>query len=373
MAFDWKNLVASENRWLTRHFTPGRGGNKIDKIVIHHNAGRLSVLDCYNVWQTREASAHYQVDVNGHIGQLVHDWDTAWHAGSGAANRTSIGIEHANSAGAPNWPVSDATVESGAHLVAAICHKYGLGRPKWMVNVYPHYHFSATACPAQLARGLNSRYMSRAQAWYDAMAKGINAPAASKPDTVQANPATPRTDYNPNGYDSAYIKTVQELLVKAGVPVGPSGVDGIMGADTFNAVKVFQKSKGLEVDGIPGPNTLGALRSATTPQRKYSDITQLQRIVGAVPDNVYGPDTAKRIDAVRKASRWGGKQFPYGVAYTQGVVGTGADGIWGPNSEASHDRVVGLIQRAVGATADCIWGNETETKVNRLLAGAERP
>lgn len=368
MAFDWKNLVASENRWLTRHYTPGRAGNKIDKIVIHHNAGRLSVLDCYNVWQTREASAHYQVDVNGHIGQLVHDWDTAWHAGNGAANRTSIGIEHANSGGAPDWPISDATVENGAHLVAAICHKYGLGRPKWMVNVFPHYHFSATACPAQLARGLNSRYMSRAQAWYDAMAQGASAPATPVPA-----PATPRTNYNPNGYDAAYIKTVQELLVSAGVSIGPSGVDGIMGADTFNGVKVFQKSKGLEVDGIPGPNTLGALRSATAPTRKYSNITALQRAVRATPDNVYGPDTRKRIDAVRRASRWGGKAFPYGVAYTQGVVGTVVDGIWGANSEAAHDRTVGAIQQAVGAVVDYIWGNETETKVNRLLDGAERP
>ncbi|QHO91913.1 N-acetylmuramoyl-L-alanine amidase [Actinomyces sp. 432] len=175
---DWVNLRADENRILSKHYTPGRGGKKINKIVIHHNAGNLSIADCYNAWQTRQASAHYQVDGAGRIGQLVWDADTAWHAGNLAANQTSIGIEHANSGGAgAGWPISDATIEAGAHLVAALCHYYGLGRPAWRVNVFPHQDFSATACPGQLAGARNAAYMARAQAWYDAMAKGTPAPS----------------------------------------------------------------------------------------------------------------------------------------------------------------------------------------------------
>ncbi|WP_308652068.1 N-acetylmuramoyl-L-alanine amidase [uncultured Actinomyces sp.] len=140
----------------------------IDKIVLHHNAGTLSIRGCYDVWQTREASAHYQVDVNGRIGQLVWDRDTAWHAGNLAANRTSIGIEHANATSTTS-PITEATLDAGAHLVAAICIRYRLGRPAWGVNVFGHKHFSATACPGHIAGDQNSAYMARAQHWYDQM------------------------------------------------------------------------------------------------------------------------------------------------------------------------------------------------------------
>lgn len=162
---DWDNVVADQEMILPVHFTSGRTAN-IDKIVLHHNAGNLSIEDCYNVWCNREASAHYQVDGNGRIGQLVNDWDTAWHAGN--ANPSSIGIEHANDNFDP-WTISQATLESGAHLVAALCKMYGLGEPQWCVNVFPHSYFMATSCPGEIAGSQNEQYMNRAREWYAAM------------------------------------------------------------------------------------------------------------------------------------------------------------------------------------------------------------
>ena len=117
----WTSLTADKNMWLTKHYTPGRTQN-IDKIVLHHNAARLTTAGCYQTWQTREASAHYQVEYDGTIGQLVHDGDTAWHATG--ANASGIGIEHANATFGPTWTISDATLENGAHLVAALCRYY---------------------------------------------------------------------------------------------------------------------------------------------------------------------------------------------------------------------------------------------------------
>ena len=52
-------------------------------------------------------------------------------------------------------------------------------------------------------------------------------------------------------------------------------------------------------------------------------------------------------------------------------MGTTPDGIWGENSEAAHDRTVGLIQAAVGAYQDEIYGAATNAAVNIALAGAE--
>lgn len=184
---NWENIEADENLILNKHFTPGRAGT-INKIVLHHNAGNLTIRGCYNVWQDREASAHYQVQSDGRIGQLVWDKDTAWHAGDFNANATSIGIEHADCQTRP-WKISDACLENGAHLVAALCKYYKLGRPTWMKNVFPHSHFSATECPASIAGSQNAAYMKRAQQWYDAMMKGSSAPKPSKPSKPAPKPA----------------------------------------------------------------------------------------------------------------------------------------------------------------------------------------
>ena len=195
---NYDTLDADENLILGTHYTPGRSGESIQYVVIHHNAGNLTARGIYDVWQTRQASAHYQVDANGHVSQHVWDSDTAWHAGDWGANIRSIGIEHADISTTP-WTISDATLEAGAHLTAAICRHYGLGRPTWGVNVFPHSHFSSTECPASLAGSQNARYMARAQAWYDAMAGGTAPapaqPAPQTPDLEALADAVIRGDY----------------------------------------------------------------------------------------------------------------------------------------------------------------------------------
>lgn len=173
---NFETLQADINLIMNKHYTPGRGGHKIDKILIHHNSGRLTTRGCWDTWQTRQASAHYQVEESGRIGQLVWDRDTAWHASNWKANQTSIGIEHANN-DTKAWTISPATLEAGAHLVAALCKAYKLGRPEWLKNVYPHQYFANTDCPGQIAHSQRAQYMARAQAWYDAMTGNHPAPA----------------------------------------------------------------------------------------------------------------------------------------------------------------------------------------------------
>lgn len=167
---DWDNVVADVQKILTVHYTAGRNGKSINKIIIHHNGGNLSVDGCYNVWQSRAASAHYQVCTDGTIGQLVWDKNTAWHASNWSANLTSIGIEHADRQSNP-WRISDACLDNGAHLVAALCKYYNLGRPEWGSNLFGHSDFAATECPASLAEdgSQHDEYVSRAQYWYDVM------------------------------------------------------------------------------------------------------------------------------------------------------------------------------------------------------------
>ena len=168
---DWNTLEPDVYTLVGPHrFTRGRS-RPIDRLVIHHNAGvRNSSEYIRDLWNNeREASAHYQVEANGRIGQLVHDRDTAWHAANADINARSIGIEHANISGPPRWQISDATIEEGAHLVAALCRYYKLGRPEWGRNIFPHSAYAQTSCPYQLAPGGedHEHYMARAKYWYD--------------------------------------------------------------------------------------------------------------------------------------------------------------------------------------------------------------
>ena len=100
-------------------------------------------------------------------------------------------------------------------------------------------------------------------------------------------------------------------------------------------------------------------------------LEDLQRAVGAYPDGVIGPDTRQRVLAVVSASTWGGASFPFGVKYTQSVVGTEQDGIWGEASMAAHDRTVESMQRALGVDDDGVWGPVTQAALQHLTDVSE--
>lgn len=108
------------------------------------------------------------MDGDGVIAQHVHESDTARACGNWTANQSNISIEHANNSTSP-WTVSEATLESGAHLVAALLNKYELGYPRWGGNVRPHSQIVATAYPGELASSQNAHYMERVCYWYEVM------------------------------------------------------------------------------------------------------------------------------------------------------------------------------------------------------------
>ena|SRR2546425_6728722 len=62
------------------------------------------------------------------------------------------------------------------------------------------------------------------------------------------------------GSSGPAVKDLQQKLKDLGF--NPKGVDGKFGPGTLAAVIAFQKSKGLNADGVAGPKTLAALKSA---------------------------------------------------------------------------------------------------------------
>lgn len=205
---DWKNVEPDKYNLLDRHYTPGRGGAKIEFVTLHHMAMIGDVDDCVRVWQQREASAHYAISPTGMIGQAVNDSDTAWSNANLYSNQRSISIEHSNSAGPDqDWPISEATREAGAHLVAALCRYYKLGRPLSGKNVRFHSIESggSTACPYHLRPGhkYHDQYIRRAQYWYDQMTTGKTSTA--KPVKKESKGITLNAVDQVNAHTRAFI------------------------------------------------------------------------------------------------------------------------------------------------------------------------
>lgn len=114
--------------WVPAHpsnyTASNRGRDRINAIVIHSTEGWGGGSQVF-AKEGRKASAHYGIERNGMVTQMVADKDVAWHAGSGV-NSQSIGIEHAGFAKASRndagWPAP--LLRSSAKLVAKLARKY---------------------------------------------------------------------------------------------------------------------------------------------------------------------------------------------------------------------------------------------------------
>ena len=172
--------------------------------------------------------------------------------------------------------------------------------------------------------------------------------------------------YNPNGYDVAYVKDVQSRLESLGYSVGSSGADGILGPDTFNAVKAYQSAVGLATDGIPGPDTLGALKAGKGREAVANALSDgvwgpvttgaLQRLLGTPQDGVISSqDQGRRVNVPAAGDGWEWVSNPQGSqaikAYQQ-KLGIDADGIIGPGT-------IRRLQDHLGVTVDGYAGMET--------------
>ena len=211
-SMDWKNLQPDVYMRVAAGFTNGRPYG-ISGVTVHHMAGNLTLEQCKAALDSNGTGAHYGV-AGGRVAQFVDDYNRAWACGdgigTGGGNDRTISIEHANDHAAP-WTVSEDTLDTGAHLTAAICVYYKLGRPEWGKNVWPHRHWSATACPGELYGSQKDAYIARAQAWYDSMVNGAAEPEKASHGVSQAHAGVSTKTEN---FGGRYRCTVSKLNVR---------------------------------------------------------------------------------------------------------------------------------------------------------------
>ncbi|WP_225413614.1 peptidoglycan recognition protein family protein [Stigmatella hybrida] len=110
-----------------------RGGKDIDTIVMHHTASNNGAGDLAHMRNpASEVSAHYMVDRDGKIYQLVNDSKRAWHAGKGElhgvptdVNGRSIGIEIVND-GSGKTPFTEAQYKALHQLVGYLKQEHNV-------------------------------------------------------------------------------------------------------------------------------------------------------------------------------------------------------------------------------------------------------
>ena len=143
----------------------------IDRITIHHMAWvKATIEQCGASFANpnREASSNYGIGYDGRIGLYVEEKNRAWTSSSASNDNRAVTIEVANSTGAPDWKVSDASYKALVDLVTDICIRNGKTKIIWFgdkdkaLNYQPkqnemvmtvHRYFSSTSCPGSYLLG----------------------------------------------------------------------------------------------------------------------------------------------------------------------------------------------------------------------------
>ena len=164
--------------------------------------------------------------------------------------------------------------------------------------------------------------------------------AASNGYKVAASPVS--TEVNGSilkkGSRGPAVKEIQQKLTSLGFST--KGIDGVFGSNTDNAVRQFQKSRGLKVDGIVSTETKNALGKTTTTK----------------PTSPSTSASLNKSGTLKKGSKGAAVTELQRLLTEKGYNTKGVDGVFGSNT----DQAVRQFQKARGLAVDGIVGNATK-------------
>ena len=129
------HLFSKKPKWIpTPNFGERKGGVRPSMIVLHYTDTQdtQEALD-YMMNPVREVSAHYVVEKDGQVIQMVKDEKRAWHAGKAYwrgerdINSYSIGVEIVNSGHTyGHEPFPEVQIEMVVRLCKRVMKKWGI-------------------------------------------------------------------------------------------------------------------------------------------------------------------------------------------------------------------------------------------------------
>ncbi|WP_230423797.1 N-acetylmuramoyl-L-alanine amidase [Streptomyces radicis] len=302
--------------WVPAHtanYAAGRS-SAIDTVVIHVTQGSYAGSISWFQNPASQVSAHYVIrSSDGEVTQTVRDGDTAWHARS--ANANSIGIEHEGWVDEPEW-FTDSMYRSSASLTAHLAAEHGIPLdrqhivghaevpgndhtdpgPNWDWNYYmelvggdpgdpgepgtPELDFPSYSTLRSGSSGaqVNALQYLLNQNGQDAgtvdgqfgpateaavrafqTAKGLGSDGIVGRQTWTALlSAGAQTSLGQGSTGEAVSRLQRALTAALGRTIS---VDGQFGPLTGQAVTDYQSSRGLDADGLVGPQTWTALQA----------------------------------------------------------------------------------------------------------------
>lgn len=190
--------------------------HQIDTITIHCMAVVNATIEiCGKSFQTSKWSSNYGIGSDGRIACYVPEEFASVATSSSSNDARAITIEVSNSAGAPDWPISDKAMSALIDLLVDICQRNGIDQLRWegnkaligqvdKQNMTVHRWFAAKACPGN--------YLYNRHGWIaEAVNKRLEDEYMAKYKTL-------------NDVPPAYRPTIEKLM-KKGLMVGSADPD----------------------------------------------------------------------------------------------------------------------------------------------------
>ena len=170
------NSELAETTILSPHWR--QRTHAIDTVTIHHTAtvGVSGKRIAAEFQGTAVKSANYAIGVDGDIVLCVPEDRRTITSNSSANDDRAVTVEVANSAGAPDWPVSSDSYAALILLLTDVCRRNHIPDLRWrgdpkligrpdLQNMTLHKWFAQTACPGpyleskmpEIAAAVNAR------------------------------------------------------------------------------------------------------------------------------------------------------------------------------------------------------------------------
>jgi len=161
------------------------------------------------------------------------------------------------------------------------------------------------------------------------------------------------------------VRAVQERLRELGFFKG--SLDGVFGPSTYDALKKFQKSRGLPADGVAGQQTLSALGLDVAPQQgeRENELELLARVISAgAGDGSYAAQVA--VGAVI-LNRIASPEFPdslTAVIYQPGAFACVQDFSFLQTPSAAARRAARDALNGIDPTGGALYYYDTKTETD---------
>lgn len=245
---------------------------RTNRIILHHAEATSCTAEQIHSWHLNNgwsgAGYHFLVRKDGSVYRLRPENKVGAHASG--SNSDSLGVCFEGRYSLETMP--QAQIDAGRELVDYLKGKYGISL------VQRHKDVCSTDCPGSnfpfdaivngavvapqpvetpAAQPSGEWFYPRDTDWVCRLQAECNRQGFSNqvidglvgPNTLNGCPTLRQ------GAQGEITRLLQEFLIHWGYPCGSAGADGIFGQGTLDAVRTWQRDKGLAADGVVGRNT----------------------------------------------------------------------------------------------------------------------